>query len=311
MNVINEGVLAWRGLETWFRVVGDANDRQLPVVVCHGGPGATHDEVESIGELSRSGRQVVLYDQVGNGRSSLRADAPTSFWTFALFLDELRLLVEHLGFGGGYHLVGHSWGGMLAMEHALTGPPGLRSLVLCNTKASLGGPVGGAGPDLRTEAGQQFLQAFMAEHVCRVQPPPDGYLRTAAARQAHPEVFVAMNGPSPFELVGNLRGWDVTARLGEIKPPALVVTGTYDLIPPDVAYDLDARLPDSRLVLFENSSHMPFVEEPDRFLDVVGRFLIDVERPSRATRITKHEDPRIRSSSLDAPGETTAPPREN
>jgi L-proline amide hydrolase len=276
MNVINEGLLSWQGLETWFRVVGDAHDRRTPVIVCHGGPGATHDEVESIGRLSRSGRRVVLYDQVGNGRSSLRPDAPAGFWTVALFLDELRLLVEHLGFDG-YHLAGHSWGGMLAMEHALTGPPGLRSLVLCNTKPSLGGPAGGPGPDLSTEQGQQFLQAFMAEHVCRVQPPPDGYLRTAAARQAHPEVFVAMNGPSPFELVGNLRDWDITPRLGEIKLPALVVTGTYDLIPPDVARDLDARLPDSRLALFENSSHMPFVEEPERFLDVVDGFLADVD----------------------------------
>ena len=253
-------------------------DRQTPAVVCHGGPGGTHDEVEAIGELSRSGRRVVLYDQVGNGRSSLRPDAPADFWTFALFLDELRLLVEHLGFEGGYHLAGHSWGGMLAMEHALTIPSGLRSLVLCNTKPSLGSPVGGAGPDLDTEQGQQFLQAFMAEHVCRVQPPPDGYLRTAAARQAHPEVFTAMNGPSPFELVGNLRGWDVTPRLGEIKIPALVVTGTYDLISPDVARDLDALLPDSRLALFEDSSHMPFVEEAERFLDVVDGFLVEVDR---------------------------------
>ncbi|MEU8164916.1 alpha/beta fold hydrolase [Micromonospora sp. NPDC049004] len=276
---IHEGVMSWQGLETWYQTVGDVNDPQTPVIVCHGGPGATHDEVESIGELSRSGRRVLLYDQVGNGRSSLRPDAPADFWTVALFVDELRLLVEQVGFGDGYHLIGHSWGGMLAMEHALTHPFGLRSLVLCNTKPSLAGPVGGdAGPDLSTEQGQRFMEAFMAEHVCRVQPPPAGFLRTAAARQAHPEVFAAMNGPSPFELVGNLRGWDVTPRLSEIKVPALVVTGAYDLIPPDVARDLDARLSDSRLALFEDSSHMPFVEEPDRFLATVNGFLQDVDR---------------------------------
>ncbi len=140
MTVSNEGMLSWRGLETWYRILGDANDPRTPVIVCHGGPGATHDEVESIGELSRSGRRVVLYDQVGNGRSSLRPDAPADFWTVALFLDELRLLVEHVGLDDGYHLAGHSWGGMLAMEHALHRPAGLRSLVLCNTKPSLTGP---------------------------------------------------------------------------------------------------------------------------------------------------------------------------
>lgn len=285
MMAMDESVMAWNGTETWYRIVGGEGDDRPPVIVCHGGPGATHDEVEAFAELARSGRRVVLYDQVGNGRSTLLPDAPAEHWTMGLFLEELRLLVAHLGVAGGYHLAGHSWGGMLAMEHALTRPAGLRSLVLCNTRPSLPDGPGGAAPDLSTAEGQEFLRAFMAEHVCRVQPPPDGYVRTAAARKAHPEVFAAMNGPSPFELVGTLRGWDVTPRLGEIAVPALVVTGAYDLIPPAVAEDLSERLPDARLALFEKSSHMPFVEEPELFLDTVEGFLRGVEEHGRVEAV--------------------------
>lgn len=182
-------------------------------------------------------------------------------------------------------LAGHSWGGMLAMEHALTESPGLRSLLLCNTRPSLLGSVAEApeqAPDLHSPEGQEFMRAFMAEHVCRLQPPPDGFLRTAAARKAHPEVFAAMNGPSPFELVGTLRGWDVTPRLGEIQIPTLVVAGAHDLIPPSLAMDLSTWLPRSRMELLTESSHMPFVEEPERFLEIAVEFLDDVESAQMA-----------------------------
>ena len=274
--------MSWQGLSTWYTMIEGENTDGPPLIVCHGGPGATHDEIEAFADLHRDNRVVILYDQVGNGRSSLRPEAPPGFWTMDLFLTELRLLLEHLGLASRYHLAGHSWGGMLAMQHATTQPPGLKSLVLCNTRPSLGGDITESeAPDLSTPEGQAFLQEFMAEHVCRVQPPPAGYLRTAEARKAHPEVFAAMNGPSPFELVGSLRGWDVRPRLAAIDVPALVVTGTYDLIPPSVAADLTGRLPRAVMHEFKESSHMPFVEEPEAFLDIVGAFLDDVDQTSR------------------------------
>src|SRR4051812_49481728 len=109
------------GLRTWYRIVGDGDP--TPAVICHGGPGGTHDYVEAIAGLDRP---CVLYDQIGNGRSSHAPDAGREFWTVDLFLRELDALVAELGFGD-YHVVGQSWGGMLAMEHALSHPPGLRS----------------------------------------------------------------------------------------------------------------------------------------------------------------------------------------
>ena len=126
-----EGHLERDGHRTWYRVVGalDPDALHAPVVICHGGPGATHDYVAPIAELHRSGRACVLYDQLGNGRSDHLPDADPSFWTTQLFKDELAALVDHLGIAGRYHVLGQSWGGMLAMDHALDQPPGLVSVV--------------------------------------------------------------------------------------------------------------------------------------------------------------------------------------
>src|SRR3954465_4213356 len=124
-----EGHLERDGHRTWYRVVGelDADALRAPVVICHGGPGATHDYVEPIAELHRSGRACVLYDQLGNGRSDHLPDADPWFWTTQLFKDELAALVEHLGIAGRYHVLGQSWGGMLARGPALDRPPGVVS----------------------------------------------------------------------------------------------------------------------------------------------------------------------------------------
>src|SRR4051812_6435586 len=134
-----EGELRWEGHRTWYRVVGEfgADAPRAPVVICHGGPGATHDYVAPIAALSRSGRACVLYDQLGNGKSERLPDAGADFWTVELFARELEALVEHVGIDGRYHVLGQSWGGMLGFAHALRRPPGLLSLTAADSPASV------------------------------------------------------------------------------------------------------------------------------------------------------------------------------
>ena len=133
-----EGRMVWDGHETWYRVVGDlesdASDpgRRLPRR-----PGAAHDYCEPIADLNRFGRACVLYDQIGCGRSQHLPDAPADFWTPQLFKDELDELTRHLGIADRYAVVGQSWGGMLAMEHALDHPVGLRGIVVADSPASM------------------------------------------------------------------------------------------------------------------------------------------------------------------------------
>ena len=125
------------GRETWYRVVGDLDAGPTPVVICHGGPGAAHDYLEPVAELAGYGRACVLYDQLGCGRSTHLPGAPAEFWTVQLFKDELVDLTRELGIADRYAVVGQSWGGMLAMEHALDRPPGLRGMVVADSPASI------------------------------------------------------------------------------------------------------------------------------------------------------------------------------
>src|SRR5579862_7177682 len=134
---MREGRLEWDGHQTWYRVDGELDERgPAPLVIIHGGPGAPHDYLEPVARLaSTTGRPCVLYDQLGCGRSQHLPDAPADFWSVELFRRELDALVEQLGIGRRYHVLGQSWGGMLGIEHALTRPPGLRSLVVASSPA--------------------------------------------------------------------------------------------------------------------------------------------------------------------------------
>ena len=123
----SEGHVTWDGHRTWYRRRGEAvPGGPAPIVLLHGGPGGTHDYLEPLLDLGDGGRPVVLYDQLGNGRSDHLRDAPAEFWTVDLFKRELTCLLEDLGFDDRYLLLGQSWGGMLALEHALDRPAGTR-----------------------------------------------------------------------------------------------------------------------------------------------------------------------------------------
>jgi L-proline amide hydrolase len=123
---------------------------------------------------------------------------------------------------------------------------------------------------------------FLKRHVCRLDPWPDAVARSFEAMEADPTVYGTMNGPTEFTVVGTIKDFDITDRLGEIEVPILLVSGAHDEVRPNVVEAVHERLRDSRWELFEDSSHMPHVEEPERFLAVVERFLEQVEEGPRA-----------------------------
>lgn len=136
---------AGKDCETWYKVVGDLNSAVTPLVVVHGGPGLTHDYLKTLGEFwERKGIPVVLYDQIGNGRSTHLPEkkGDEAFWVEPLFWAELENLVEKLGFTEGekgWNLLGHSWGGMMGATFAGRNPKpkGLRKLILGNAPATM------------------------------------------------------------------------------------------------------------------------------------------------------------------------------
>jgi L-proline amide hydrolase len=280
-------------LSTWHRVVGDLSSARLPVVALHGGPGAAHDYLLSMAALADDGRAVVFYDQVGNGRSTHRPDLGAEFWTVELFVRELGLLLDHLGIADRHAVLGQSWGGFLAQEHALTQPTGLRAMVLADTAASFPDFVAECNrlrellppeaeavlrrheADGTTDSAEYAAacDVFYRRHVCRLDPWPAQLDEGFAWIERDPTVYHTMNGPSEFHVVGSIKDWSVADRLHEIQVPTLIVSGRYDEATPALQETLVAGINSSEWVVFENSAHCPHVEEPERFIEVVGDFL--------------------------------------
>ncbi len=290
---VTEGTIPFRGYETWYRITGDLSSNLTPLVVVHGGPGCSHDYLLSLTEIARSGRPVIHYDQLGGGRSTHLPDKEPDFWTVELFLSELDNLLAFLGIADRYYVLGQSWGGMLGAEHALRRPRGLRALIISNSPASMALWVSEARvlrsqlPE-ETEAAldrheadgttndPEYLaatQAYYDLHVCRVVPNPPEVLRMEEILAEDPTVYNTMNGPNEFFVVGTLRDWSVVETVQFIQVPTLLLSGRYDEATPATVEPFFERIPDVRWEIFENSSHMPFVEEPERYRAAVEQFL--------------------------------------
>jgi L-proline amide hydrolase len=290
-----EGFIPFRGYRTWYRIVGNGEEPgKLPLLVLHGGPGASHDYLEPLEAMANTGRRVIFYDQLGGGNS----DHPhnPSMWTVELFVEELgavrkALALDHL------HILGQSWGGMLGMEYALTQPSGLASLTIADSPASMIQWVSEANrlraqlpPEVQqtllhheqngTTDSREYQDAMLVyyrRHVCRLDSWPDCVTRTFEKLAQYPEVYNTMNGPSEFHVIGTLKTWDITDRLHEINVPTLLLSGRYDEATPIIVEPIQRSIPGSEWIIFENSSHMPHVEETELYLQVLDRFLMHVE----------------------------------
>jgi L-proline amide hydrolase len=293
--VATEGYADFDGWQTWYRVEGELGGGQVPLVTLHGGPGATHDYLLSLVDLVRDGRAVVFYDQLGNGSSThLREKmGDGDFWTPELFVRELTNLVSQLGIADRHHVLGQSWGGFLAQEYALTQPAGLQSVILANTAASFPDFLAECNrlradlpPDVQatldrhegagTTDDPEYMQAamvFYGRHVCRLDDWPEEIMRAFNHIEEDPTVYHTMNGPSEFHVVGSIKDWQSKDRLGEIGVPTLVVSGRHDEATPALQETLVAGIPDTEQVILEESSHMPFWEEREKFMSVVGDWL--------------------------------------
>jgi proline-specific peptidase len=263
----------------------------VPLLALHGGPGSTHNYFRPLERLADE-RPVVLYDQIGCGNSDRPRDVE---WDVAVFRDEVAAVREQLGLDR-IHLLGTSWGGMLAQEHVLSGADGIAGLVLSSTLANLQlwndeqlKLKAELPPEVievleRHEAAgtyddpeyEEAMGAYFDRHFYR-GPKPRPELEAMDKGRA-PDVYRAMQGPNEWTTTGALKGWDTRARLHEIEVPTLVVRGAYDMCTEPIAQELVDGIPEARLAVLENSSHTPVLEETEGYLELVGDFLREVER---------------------------------
>ncbi|EMD39056.1 hypothetical protein CERSUDRAFT_46884 [Gelatoporia subvermispora B] len=271
-------------LQTYYKTFGDlANRTRTPLVCLHGGPGLSHDYLIPLQDLARKGVPVILYDQIGNARSTHLQHKSPEFWTIDLFIDELINLLNHFGIGDSFDLIGHSWGGTLAIEFELRRQPmGLKHIILTDSLASVAlwgrsnmqllqsfppevqsGIMGGMSDPEKYEVA---LKVFHAKHGCTVKPLP------AEIKYSLDRVFGSDGDPTVAH-APILKDWSATDRLHLVRVPTFVINGRDDISQDFVVAPFFEKIQKVKWVTFERSSHMPFWEERERFMQLVGDFL--------------------------------------
>lgn len=284
-----EGYVEVPGGRVWYRIAGEGT--RTPLLLLHGGPGAPSYYLEPLARLADE-RPVVFYDQLGAGRSDQPAD--TTLWRIARFVDELARVREELGLRE-VHILGHSWGTILALEYMLTKPEGVRSLVLASPALSIPRWLADADSLLRTlpdsvqaviaeheragttddSAYQAAVMVFYRRYLSRSEPWPAD-LDSTFARFGWP-LYLTMWGPSEFTATGSLLTYDRTDRLGDLRLPVLFTVGRYDEATPATVAYYQSLVPGSRLAVLERSAHMTMLDEPEEYARIVREFLREVE----------------------------------
>lgn len=288
---INEGRVPVTGGEVWYRSEGDGSG--IPLLCLHGGPGA--DSSAFFGGASHVGpaRRVVVYDQLGSLRSEQPGDP--ALWTVDRFVEELAQVRAALGLDE-VHLLGHSWGAMLAASYLGTRPDGVRSVVFSSPcisaqdwRADQLAWAEDLPPDVRrviadaerdgstdSEAYEAAMGVFYRRHVCRLDPWPP-YVEQMFA-DINTDVYGHMWGPSEFTVVGTLSGFDATPVLRGLELPALFVCGQYDEAAPPTVRRHAALVPGARFEVLADASHMTMLEQPDAYWALIAQFTQSVGR---------------------------------
>ncbi|NWA11227.1 proline iminopeptidase-family hydrolase [Pseudomonas gingeri] len=260
------------------------------VLLClNGGPGLPCDYLrDAHGWLKEKGLRVVAFDQLGTGASD-RPNDP-ALWDITRYVAEVEHVRQALELGR-VHMLGHSWGGWLAIEYAIHHPQHLKTLVLENTVGDiphltgelerLRGALGSETVAMmqRHEAMgtldhpqyQAAITLLNYRHVCRLDEWPAPVRRSLDDWNMGP--YEAMQGPNEFLYVGNLKDWNRIEQMADFTMPVLITTGQHDELTPACAYRMKRALQDVELHVFPNSSHMPFYEEPEAYFPVLLDFL--------------------------------------
>lgn len=280
-----EGYIAAPGGRVWFESRGSG---PLTLLLLHGGPGGNAEDLRPLMELAAPDYRVVRYDQLGSWRSDQPDDA--SLWQVPRFVAEVEAVRQTLGLGQ-MHLLGQSWGSVLALEYALHHQAHLRSLTLASGAASIAECVAGMNgwrtqlpPETqetltRHEATREYehpdylaaVDELYRRHLCRVWPYPEAL--TAAMQHMAMPVYGTMWGPNEFTCTGTLLSWDRTDRLGEIRVPTLITVGEFDEVHPSCSETMHRGIANSQLVIFPGGGHTIHVERPEEYWSVVRQFL--------------------------------------
>ena len=278
----------------------EAMGRGEPLVVLHGGPGASHDYfLPYLMPLARENR-LIFIDERGSGRSE-KLDDPKRY-TVGAMADDVEAVRQALHLGT-INVLGHSYGGVLAQEYALKYPKALRKLVLCSTFHST------AALNKVFDDMKKGMPAELRERIAKLEGDglfghgksyqknryTDDYMTAAWGEGYFPYLYVRKPDPNfdplasgnmswdlyremwgshgEFIVDGNLVSAEYADRLPSLKMPTLITVGDHDECAPSIARDMQKLIPGSKLVVFPEAGHMTFVDQPALFVSAVNGFL--------------------------------------
>lgn len=281
----------------WTKRVG--NNPAMKVLLLHGGPGATHEYFEAFDSyLPHAGIEYYYYDQLGSAFSD-QPDAP-ELWDVPRFVDEVEQVRQALKLDRtNFYLLGHSWGGILAIEYALAHQQHLKGLVISNMMASIPAyneyanrvlmpamdqkvlaevkKIEAAGRYDEPRYMELLIPAFYAKHLLRMPPEqwPDPVNRAFA--RLNKKIYVPMQGPSEMGASGKLAAWDRMADLGRIAVPTLVIGARYDTMDPAHMETMTKTLSKGRYLLCANGSHMAMYDDQKTYFEGLIKYVTDVD----------------------------------
>lgn len=281
---VGENRLAVPGGSIWYKVSGTQG--ATPVVLLHGGPGFSSYYLKPLEDLGNE-RIVVRYDQLGGGRSDTTSD--TTMMNVPHFVAELDSLRRALGIRR-WHVFGHSWGTILALEYYRAHPEGVVSL-------TFGSPVFDVPayerrareliPTLsdtaqrairRVEASRRYddpsfqnaITEFYGLYVFRRPVAAD---LDSSMRSFNMTIYNYMQGPSEFTITGTLKQWTGTGLLPQIRVPSLVTVGEFDEVGPELVRSHAALIPAATFAVIGGAAHITTWDARDDYVRVVRAFL--------------------------------------
>ncbi len=279
---VEEGYKSVNGTEIFYKTMGEGE----PVIIVHGGPVLEHGYLVPYLKPLTTNYELIFFDQRLSGRSS--ADVDSTDVTLSNFVEDIEALRKSFGVDT-FHLVAHSWGGLLAMKYALKYSSNLRSLALLNSmpaSSKLWRKEESILAQKISKEDSTQRHAIMSSDLFKKDPPKaiEKLLILSFKNQFYtPSLADSLDFYIPDDYMTRSRkfgyirddisNYDLHAELSSLDIPTLLIYGQIEPATSLSAPRLHDAIPNARLKIIEQSGHFPFLEQPDIFINTVQNFL--------------------------------------
>jgi len=292
-------------MHVWTKRVG--NNPSIKVLLLNGGPGATHEYFECFESfMPAEGIEFIYYDQLGCGHSDNPDD--TTMWKLDRYVEEVETIRKALSLDeNNFYLLGHSWGGILALEYALKYQEHMKGLIISNMMCSCPDYGKYADDVLAKQMDPKVLDTirmieakgdfsnprymallmphYYAEHICRI--PLDKWPEpvTRSLNQLNQSLYVTMQGPSEFGIAGNLEKWDRKAVLPKLSVPTLTIGAKHDTMDPEHMKWMSTQVQNGSHLFCPNGSHMDMWDDQEVYMAGLIKFLKGVDEGKKKVEL--------------------------